>query len=260
MHHPAPKTHLFILAPNNSGSTLLRKYLEKSFFARYLNQEAQHTQGFVGPSSRGTGLRLLWAHSRDALSQFTDVSAYDWKKSNQAWLENSIVNSNKATVLVTSSPPFLLMLNQLDQFFPDARFILLVRDPYAIVEGIYRRRSLQPVPEADCYRAAAQHAMRCLQYQRENIQQNLENSVSFSYEDLCDHTDMVKKSIQTLVPEFLDLNFDAEVSVKGKPSAPIKNKNTEQIKRIDKNGFNTINDVFIHHQELLDSFGYSLRH
>jgi len=260
MQQAVPKVLLFILAPNNSGSTLLRKHIEQSFFARFLEQEAQHTKGFIGPSSRETGLRLLWAHTEEAVRQFSCPSAYDWQASAKAWFKQSKSNSVKGIVFVTSSPPFLLLMRQLDQHFSDARFLIMARDPYAVVEGIYRRRKLLPVSEENCYQAAAEHIVRCLHYQRRNIDAQLANSVTFTYEDLCDHTNSVKQKIQELVPELIDLNFVRKVSVKGQPASHIENRNTQQISALKPEAFENINNVFGEHQALLESFGYAVRH
>lgn len=254
------KEHLFILAPNNSGSTLLRKLIERSKYSWRLPCEGQHVQGYVGPSSRSTGTRLLWASRRRWIKQFLEPVQYNWLATQQAWQKAAIAGDRDAKTLVVSSPPFLLLMNELRKHFVKPRFLIMVRDPYAAIEGIYRRRKQQPVPESLCYAAAANHVMRCFQWQRKNIEQNGGDTLFFTYEELCANPVEIASSIRKLTPTLVDLDFGLPVSVKGNEPECIKNKNQEQVARIGREGFQQINAVLQQHRDLMSYFNYPVRH
>ena len=80
-------THLFVVCPNNSGSSFLTAALESCRATWRLPQEGQMIRGFAGPVTyRALGgpegeqwfPGLLWASERSWLDLFTQPSSYDW--------------------------------------------------------------------------------------------------------------------------------------------------------------------------------------
>src|SRR5262245_51789786 len=158
------KTHLFIISPNNSGSTFLKNALATSSRTWNLVREGQNTFGFSGP--RSIGKRALgWASDPRWIDDFVDPTNYDWPAIRRAWYFQAFSRDARASVFVEKSPPFLLIVDELSRQFANARFLFMVRDPYAVVEGILRRAPRvwrNKVPAERTVSAAATHVMTCL--------------------------------------------------------------------------------------------------
>ena len=133
------QTHLFIICPNNSGSTFLKNVLATASQTWNLVREGQHIYGFAGPK-RYYGMHLIWASKQEWVDMFCDDRVYNWQRSRKAWYFQAFSRNPEAKIFVTKSPPFLLYVDQLQRHFTNAKFIFMVRNPYAVVEGIYRRR------------------------------------------------------------------------------------------------------------------------
>ena len=253
-------THLFIMCPNNSGSTFLKNALATSRRTWNLEKEGQHTFGFAGPSTRGEGAGLIWASNQQWIDVFSNAMAYEWPVTRKAWYFQAFARAANARVFVTKSPPFLLNVHLLLRHFQNARFIFMVRDPYAVVEGITRRRGRHVIPpDVDLFVVAATHIMKCFQYQRHNAETYTERGVPFTYEEMCDRPERVGRLIQGLVPELDDLVLRQRVPVKKTYDEVLRNMNAQQISRLTASDLGRINEVFQQHQDLLDYFHYPLR-
>lgn len=252
--------HLFVIAPNNSGSTFLRKALGRAGGAWTLAREGQHVPGFRGPSSRDTGTRLLWASDPDRVAMFSNALAYDWPRTRRAWHLQALPSSADAATLVVSSPPFLLCVEQLLAHFDNARFLFLVRDPYAMLEGICRR----PVPGVsalgeDPRQAAARHIVASFQHQARNIEAHGPTGIAFTYEQMCADPVGTGLRIDRLVPALGGADLTGRVPVKGMYNECLRDMNDEQIARLTPQDFAVANAIFDGHWELLAQFGYSRR-
>src|SRR5262245_57750384 len=78
------RTHLFVICPNNSGSTFLKNALATSRRTWNLLREGQNTFGFAGPRSIGK-LALGWASDQRWIDRFTDSRNFDWPRIRRAW-------------------------------------------------------------------------------------------------------------------------------------------------------------------------------
>ena len=71
----------------------------------------------------------------------------------------ALARDPNAAVSFTKSPSFLLCPGEFARHFKNANFLLMMRNPYAVCEGIYRYRRNQPAaPGRDMLEAAAKHA------------------------------------------------------------------------------------------------------
>jgi len=248
-------THLFIVCPNNSGSTFLKNALATSQFTWNLQREGQNTKGFAGPVpvNKSPHLPLLWASDNESIRYLSDMSLYNWPKIKYAWYGQANANSNSACVFVEKSPPFLLNVGMLADNFENAKFIIMVRNPYAVVEGICRRKGQPGLIDK-----AARHVVTCLAYQRKNIESYGSKSVYFRYEDMCDTPRLVEKKLENMIPELGDLNLIQKIPVKGAYNEYLKNMNAQQIGRLDKGQISRINETLKGHEGILDFFGYQI--
>ena len=251
-------TNLFVICANNSGSTFLKVALATSRRTWNLNVEGQFMFGFVGPNTRTHG-RVLWGADPRWRGALADGGAYDWPRNRRAWYFQANALEPAATVFTTKAPPFLLHVEALARHFRNARFLFMVRNPYAVCEGIWRYRLDQPVPPGlSLFEAAAEHVAYCLERQRRNLETHAHLGAFFTYEAMCDQPGRVERQIRSLVPEIDDLKLRQRLPVKGVYHEMLTNMNARQIARLTPAQIGTANRVFEKHREVLEYFGYSL--
>ena len=254
----AVRTHLFGLAPNNSGSTFLKEALATCRATWNLLREGQHMLGFAGPVGSQKA-PLIWSAEPDWLAPLTDPGAFDWRRTRRAWYFQAFARTPEASVFYTKAPPFLAYAGELARHFPNPKFLFMVRNPYAVCEGICRnlRRSSR-ARGRNLPADAARHVVNCLDYQRRNIETHGERGVFFTYEAMCDEPEAVEAKIRALVPELDDLRLRQRLPVKGNYHEPLTNMNERQIARLDAARIETFNRVFEKRRDLLEHFGYEL--
>jgi len=253
-------THLFVLCPNNSGSTFLKNALRLSRHTWNLAREGQRTFGYVGPRNWQHNRQLIWAGRRDWAEQYVRRGNFDWERTRRAWYAQAVANDPTATVMVEKSPPFLLIADQLVDAFRDVRFVMMTRDPYATYEGIIRRRIANPPDTDDDPRVlAASHIVACFEAQRRNLADHADRSVFFTYETLCADPHGCATAIEALAPVLDDIDFDRRVAVKGMYDEHLRNMNDDQIARLGPDDLAIATRVFEPAAELFASFGYHLR-
>lgn len=251
------KGHLFVLSPNNSGSTFVAKALARCAAAWSLPTEGQLVFGFVGPKPRDTGRRFIWAAEREWMAEYGDPTGFDWHKTRRAWYAQASARDAHASILVEKSPPFLLVAEQLRATFHNARFLVMVRDPLATCEGILRARSRSLGEQRkDVRRLAAQHVIHCFEQQSRNLAKLASCSVLFTYEMLCEQPSHCAEKVRAVAPEFDDLDFDIRLRVKGAYDERLRNMNEEQRARLDPADRAFIENMLQSRRELFAEFGY----
>ena len=270
----AVRTHLFGICPNNSGSTFLQKALATCRATWNLPLEGQRMRGFVGPvifrplDPGDPPPALFWAADRRWLDRFADPAAYDWRRSRIAWYFQAYARDPAASVFYTKSPPHLVVVDELARHFRNAKFLFMVRNPYAVCEGILRRSHLHLphrvaalehlFPERTLEELAATHAITCLAWQRRNIERHGDRGAFFTYETMCAEPEQVAHSVCTLVPEIDDLDIRQRLPVKGRYCEMLNDMNVRQIARLDAGQVAAFSRVFRRHRDVLDHFGYDL--
>ena len=256
-------THLFCITLNHAGSTFLQRALATCRATWNLDREAQATVGYAGPAvGRGRLAAALKVFAccqgwRDVL---TDPSLYDWPRTRKAWYFQAWSRSPGASVFVTKSPPHLLVVDELARHFANPKFLFLVRNPYAICEGICRTVEQFGLarPEGSLPEAAARHVVACLDYQRRNVAAHRPRSVFFTYETMCAEPERVAADIRALVPELDDLELRRRLPIKGRYDEMLTDMNARHIGRLDRARIAELNRVFRAHRDVLDHFGYEL--
>ena len=251
-------TNLFIICANNSGSTFLKNALATSRRTWNLTVEGQFMFGFAGPNTRTHG-RLLWGADPRWREILADDGAYDWPRNRHVWYFQASALEPDATVFTTKAPPFLLHVEALNRHFRNARFLFMVRNPYAVCEGIWRYRQDQPVPPGRrLFEAAAEHVAYCLERQQRNLETHAHLGAFFTYEAMCDEPERVERQIRSLVPEIDDLKLRQRLRVKGLYDETLTNMNARQIARLTPAQIAAANRVFEERRGVLEHFGYSL--
>ena len=270
----AVKTHLFGICPNNSGSTFLQKALATCRATWNLPVEGQRMAGFVGPVNflpldpGDPPPGLFWAAKRRWLDRFADPAAYDWRRSRIAWYFQAYARDPAASVFYTKSPPHLVVVDELARHFRNAKFLFMVRNPYAVCEGLlrcyrrYRPGELAALaalsPERTIEEFAAAHAVTCLAWQRRNVEKHGGRGAFFTYETMCAEPEGVAHDVCTLVPEIDDLDIRQRLPVKGRYCEMLTDMNARQIARLDAGQVAAFSRVFRRRRDVLDYFGYDL--
>jgi len=252
--------HLFGVAPNNSGSTFLKEALATCRATWNLDWEGQNVLGYVGPVPR---LPALWASEQRWVDLLTDPRSYDWPRTRKAWYFQAFARSPEASVFYTKSPPYLLLVDELARRFRNAKFLFMVRNPYAVCEGICRRyrEPERPFPGGPWPRvpnlleAAARHVAACLEWQRRNIQAHGDRGVFFTYEAMCAEPERTAQAIRALAPELDDLNLRRRLPVR-RQHEMLADMNAREIARLGAEEFAAFNRVFREREDVLAWFGY----
>jgi hypothetical protein len=253
----AVRTHLFGIAANNSGSTFLKEALATCRATWNLQHEGQHMFGFAGPAG-SVKAPLIWSAEPDWLAPLTDPGAFDWMLTRRAWYFQAFARDPEASVFYTKAPPFLVYAGELARHFPSTKFLFMVRNPYAVCEGICRNLRAKVRRNVDLPAAAARHVVNCLDYQRRNLETHGDRGVFFTYEAMCDEPEGVEAKIRELVPELDDLRLRQRLRVKGNYHEMLTNMNERQIARLDAAQVAAFNRVFRPRRDLFDHFGYDL--
>ena len=251
-------THLFGIAPNNSGSTFLKEALATCRSTWNLSREGQRMLGFVGPATHDKGA-LIWSAEPDWLALLTDPGVYNWARTRRAWYFQAFARDPGASVFYTKAPPFLLYVGELARHFPNAKFLFMARNPYAVCEGICRNLRRSSLARGrDLPRAAARHVANCLAWQRRNLEVYGDRGVFFTYEAMCDSPGEVEERIRALAPELDDLRLRQRLPVKHRYNEMLTNMNGRQLARLDAAKVAAFNRVFLRHRDLFDYFGYEI--
>lgn len=231
------RIHLFILCPRFSGSTLVQEILRSSPHATVLPREGQwlpECKGILGGDDRWEPDTVMdW---RAAAKMFD----YYWDP--------------RKPVRIEKSPPNLLRAAQLNAFFPNTRFIINIRNPYATVEGELRRGKTNDASEAAAF------WLLCAETQRSNANA-FKNALFFRYEDLVSDPSAVCERLLAFLPQLGSL--DASVirpikNVRGEELEEIVDLNAEKIARLTKEQIAAISAVLRTNPKVPEFFGYEI--
>lgn len=243
------ETNLFLLIPNNSGSTFLAKAIAACRQVASLPREGQYVPGFQGPTPIQQGVGAVWTE-KEVL--FTDEANYDWRGTRKIWAFHARGREGEPSRLfVEKSPPNVLRAAMLERHFPRSRFLLMVRNPYAMAEGVMRQN-----PAAGPA-VAARHVLRCLHWQAIN-HKRWPSAPLLSYESLCADPEAAAARLRDWLPALADLDLSRPVAVKRRYHESARDMNDEQIDRLDTATLAELNRVFRTGEDLLAQFNYRL--
>jgi hypothetical protein len=227
---------LFLLGCNNSGTTLLVRILESHPLIRTLPTEGQHCTKAL-PNSTRLGVGRVFSQRLDVF-RWTEQSdptpaervRYDW----------AACYDPRPGILLEKSPPNTVRSRWLQRHFQPCRFLVIVRNPYAVCEGIRRRR-------AHSIEEAAMHWRRVHEILQEDMPY-LERSLWLRYEDLCERFEEQCGCIEGFLE--LDVPFDRDVlagsfnvhNMDGTPQ-PIQNFNDKSLQRLSPKEIEAINQI-----------------
>ena len=228
--------NLFLLIPNNSGSTFIYKSICNSKHVSYLPSEGQFVNGFIGTKPAMHNYQFIWAGT-DFIRDIGDTRLHDWAQNKKVWKKRAI-NFNTNNIFVEKSPPNIAKAEMLIKNFTNVKFIISIRNPYAVFESILRARTTSPVNDT----IIASHIINTMLIQKRNITNiNSDNYIFFKYEELCSNPINIAASIASFVPKLDDVSFSHRINVKNRYNSVANNYNDEQISRLPCSSINAFN-------------------
>jgi len=194
------KTHkwIFIIGCYNSGTTLLTGILEQHPKIAGLPAEGQFlTKELITP--RDVGVPRLWTEKESVFTiaardkqESAKIVRRDWKK---------YVKKVKAEFIMERTPTNIARLEWLQNNFPDAHFIHIIRNGYAVSLGIDKKVKEKFGNKTNLLQRAAIQWRRSAEIFQENSKK-LKGVLEISYEDLTENTE---KTIEEIT-EFLHIS------------------------------------------------------
>ena len=232
--------YLFILSPPFSGSTLLNQIISSSKNVS-CNNNIGTREGQTIPGVK----KIMFDKKR-----WDEKKQIPWKKIKKIWRSHWFL---KKPILLDKSIPNIMRVNQLKDVFYPNYFICMVRNPYAICEGVMRRSNKSA-------EVAAKFTIKCFKYQMKNIKSH-KDILFFSYEDLCENTTNTINKIKQHINKLDDINTNQKFNAhnfKTKKSMHITNLNYEKINKIQQKDLLIINKYFKESKDVLDFFNYDI--
>ena len=248
---PKPDKWLFLVGCYNSGTTLLADILGKHPEISGLPTEGHFiTDQFV--KDYEVGLPRMWA-GREELFRLTECDLgpdpvqvkKDW---GMRW------NLSKK-ILLEKSPPNTVRTRWLNQHFFPAYFVGIIRNGYAVAEGIKRKANPLHLRDGWSIEQCALQWKRSLEVLEEDSA-FLDNFIWVKYEDLVDQTDKELERITDFikVERFKKFNTKSSIVIHER-NEPIRNMNQENIERLTDSQILAINEIA---GETLINYGYQL--
>ena len=237
---------LFILGASNSGTTLFTRLLGLHPFIRDLQGEGQRITRAL-PRPRHFGLGRIWTQRLDAFRWTETDDASSVERCMFDWAYNAPRGDG---YVLEKSPPNVVRARWLQQNFQPCRFIVLTRSPYAVCEGICRRKQYDIT-------VAAEHWAKAHDILHEDIP-HLSNVLQLTYERLCEDTQNVLQEIESFLslpqpfdPELLAREFPIH-NIDDKPTM-IRNFNDQSVARLSADDIDTITQ---HTESAMRKFDY----
>ncbi len=240
---PHPEKWAFVVGCGNSGTTLLKLLLGTHPDVRTMPREGQtHTSELKTPTS--LGYPRQWALKPELFSMEDPDQRVNVRLLKQQWARH--FNRPAARVLLDDTPTNAVRTHWLQRHFPPAYFIGIVRNGYAVAEGM-RRREGHPLD------------VRAHQWARANeimleAFENLNHAMLVRYEDLARSPDeTIREIFCFLALTALDFSVvDSEWTVH-EETARIQNMNPKSFPALNEEDRHTIERVA---GPLLDRLSY----
>lgn len=244
--------HLFLLSPPLSGSTVIGQIIATSPYVTAFTGKGEGQ--FLPEAQPSLLVDERWNPDYTPDWQHLKAIFYSY------WLPSRRIRFEK-------SPPNVVRAIQLEQMFQPSYFLITIRNPYALIEGLLRRQwpfgqfgpQSSEAPPATASQAA-KFWVHVANAQRHNLQ-TLQHTLLFTYEEIMDQPELVTQKIVAFLPELERLQPGAKVSshnVTGRPVTQLQNLNALKIQNLSESQIAEINQVLNQHEELLNYFGYEL--
>jgi len=172
----------------------------------------------------------------------------------RAWSDNPRYDTADPRVYLEKTPQAIYASDMYVEHFDNARFLILIRNPYAVAEGM-RRTIIADVDIQRCIK----HWIRCAQRQIYNYETYKDIAIQITYEELVGNPRDVEQKIRQFIPALHDIDFTkaaAAHSLEGMKPKPVTDFNERQIKNLSAEDIATINQELAQVPEVMEHFGY----
>ncbi|MEL7310230.1 MAG: sulfotransferase [Pseudomonadota bacterium] len=248
---PRPKKWLFLVGCYNSGTTLLAELLSRHPEVISLPTEGHFiTDQFV--KDYAIGVPRMWVERESIFRMDENDSGPDPIRIKKEW---GMRASGKGDVFIEKSPPNSARTRWLQAHFQEAYFVALVRNGYAVAEGITRKGDPKHFDEGWPIEMSA----RQWAYGNDVLLEDAEHLKRFmwlKYEDLC--ADPAKALSD--IASFVGLERTEGIYTPGsfaihERNEGVKNMNSVSLERLTPEQIEAINRVAGHS---LKHFGYEI--
>lgn len=233
--------YLFILCTPASGSTALWRFLCTSPNVSYFEREGQWLES-VKP--------FFGTDDKDNIEdRWNPDKTIPWELVKKKWEK---VWDTEKSVLLEKSPSHLCRAFNIEKAFPNACFVVMHRNPYAVCEGIKRRHRKQD--DSVNYTRIAEFWVTGMRHQLRNIK-GLKRVLCLSYEEFTTYPDKIAEQLVGFIADLGRLETGAQLKVFDKELKPT-NLNGTQISRLSNNDVREINSVLFDNRDIIEYFGY----
>jgi hypothetical protein len=247
---PKDKKWVFLVGCYNSGTTLLAELLAQHPSISALPTEGHFiTDEFV--KDYDIGLPRMWVEREDLFRLTEDDQGPDPVRVKKEW---GMRLDLRKPVLLEKSPPNTAKVRWLQAHFENAHFIGIVRNAYAVAEGITRKADPQHLVDSWPIQMSAYQWKRSNEI-LEQDSKHLKRFLWVKYEDLANDT------VSTLnrITNFVGIsNFESFESGRSwsihERDEQVRNMNAESIERLTREQIDLVNQVA---GDMIESFGYT---
>jgi hypothetical protein len=257
--------HIFIIADNKSGSTVVFSMLNNCQNVLPLRRppKGKPIEGHglvyrVDPKAYPNDYRApeheyVWWD----MPSLKDDSQFNWPRIKEIWTDgwkrNATWGKYDPQFLLEKSPQNVVVAGKLAEQFDNAHFIVLVRNPYAAIEGIKNS-----CPQHS-YKRIAKHWVECARRQWTINRTCLPNVTWMRYEDLAAYPLAICARLNMCIPGLLGLSPDNKITchVRGRShTQPLRDYNAGQIANLSQENIDEINAVLCHYADLMKELEY----
>ena len=252
---------LFLLCLPGDGSSVLKRVLSNPRNSMVFQLEGQERY----PKKL---LSSVYPNLEEEIIR--DPKHYDWEGIKSHWDDlwhktdtqkyNLAVEINR--IFLQKSPMDIFRVDMLMEEFEGVKFILMTRDPYATVEGRFRKSHVKGnmIESVKLWERMAKLQLEV---------NKLDNVLHIRFESLCTNTDNVAQKIRDFIPEFDDFAIDPYMKFKHKHAestcnGPIQineglRLNGLSYDRLGPENVDKVNKTLDNNQEWLETFNYEVR-
>jgi len=265
-------SYLFLAVPPYSGSTALHNYLAKCAAVTPLTDEIRRAnstdEAGIIEGSAATKARTLYGDTKGiririapgaVMSVIQDPTNYDWNGIKTAFDANWELNNPNALIRLQKTPNDTYRIQMMQPYF-DAKWIIMVREPYAWVQAIIERYLKRKINPSDRAEEIANHIVNTYLIQKENQAFLGDKAYTMTFEDFVANEDKHTEGLKLWMPELSDLTFKGDCKVKQGRVQGLVNNNEERVAllRTVPGAVNKFNELFKPHEAVLNSWGYEL--
>lgn len=235
---PMPEKWVFIVGCYNSGTTLLSEVLASHDKIGSLPTEGHFlTDQF--PSEYDIGISRMWMMREDLYRLSEDDEGPDVTRLKKEWAMR--MSNRSKPVLLEKSPQNGARCRWLQKHFENAYFIGVVRNGYAVAEGISRKAN----PECQVGKWAINTSAKQWRISNEVLSNDAEHLKNFMWTRYEDFTEDPEREVSRIL-HFLELDKEEGINVEKnwmihERSEKIRNMNEESISRLSASDIHAVN-------------------